>query len=130
MGKHNRSLVIAGLMAAAVAGTASAGGGDNGMNPFYGDSWAALQGGGVNLSGDASMPGANVAHADTGGHFPWHATDSAQSTESSLAAALHRAQAAASENAARMRATLAARAVPPPAPAVHQVDPFEDKAGS
>ena len=44
MGKHNRSLVVAGLMAAAVAGTASAGGGDNGMNPFYGDSWAALQG--------------------------------------------------------------------------------------
>ena len=52
MGKHNRSLVVAGLMAAAVAGTASAGGGDNGMNPFYGDSWAALQGGGVNLGGE------------------------------------------------------------------------------
>ena len=128
MGKHNRSLVVAGLVAAAVGGTASAGGGDNGMNPFYGDSWAALQGGGVNLGGETSMPGANVAHADP--HLPWHVSDSAQHAESPFAAAMQRAEAAASENAARMRATLAAHAAPPPAPAVHQVDPFEDKAGS
>ena len=128
MGKHNRSLVVAGLMAAAVAGTASAGGGDNGMNPFYGDSWAALQGGGVNLGGEASMPGANVAHADA--HGPWHVTDSAQHAESSFAAAVQRAEATASENAAHMRAMFAAHAAPAPAPAVHQVDPFEDKAGS
>jgi len=128
MGKHNRSLVVAGLVAAAVGGTASAGGGDNGMNPFYGDSWAALQGGGVNLGGETSMPGASVAHADP--HLPWHVSDSAQHAESPFAAAMQRAEAAASENAARMRATLAAHAAPPPAPAVHQVDPFEDKAGS
>jgi len=98
------------------------------VDPFYGDSWAALQGGGVNLGGETSMPGASVAHADP--HLPWHVSDSAQHAESPFAAAMQRAEAAASENAARMRATLAAHAAPPPAPAVHQVDPFEDKAGS
>jgi len=130
MGKHNRSLMVAGLLAAAVAGTACAGGGDNGMNPFYGDSWAALEGNGVNLGGDLSMPGANVAHADTVTHFPWHVTESAQRSEAAMAANLQRAQAAAAENAARMRATLAAHATPAPSPSVHQIDPFEDHAGS
>ncbi len=130
MGKHNRSLMVAGLLAAAVAGTASAGGGDNGMNPFYGDSWAALQGNGVNLGGELSMPGANVAHTDTATHFSWHLADSAQRTEAAMAASVQRAEAAAADNAARMRATMAAHAAPAPSPSVHQIDPFEDHAGS
>ena len=49
MSKLGRLFVVAGLCA--FAGTALADGdsGDSSMNPYTGDSWAALQGGGHNL---------------------------------------------------------------------------------
>ena len=48
---RNASKLLALLVLTAVAGVASADGdsGDSSMNPYTGDSWAALQGGGHNL---------------------------------------------------------------------------------
>ncbi len=46
MRKLQRSLVLvaaAGILAAGVARADSGDGGDNGMTPYYGDSWAALE---------------------------------------------------------------------------------------
>ena len=46
--KHRITLAVA-LALVAAAGTAAADSGDSSMNPFTGDSYAALQGGGHNL---------------------------------------------------------------------------------
>jgi hypothetical protein len=52
-------VIAAAVIAAAASGAALADdGGDNGMNPFYGDSWAWLQGQGRNTAGEMVMPGA------------------------------------------------------------------------
>jgi hypothetical protein len=125
MAKYRSSVMLAALVAAGAAGTALAGGGDNGMNPFYGDSWAALEGGGVNTSGDTAMPGADSVHAGMTAHGGWHAFDS---TRHAGASPLWTDRAPAASDAQRAPALMSMR--PAAQPAVHQIDPFEDKAGS
>jgi hypothetical protein len=128
MKAHHRSTLLAGLIAAAAAGTAIAGGGDNGMNPFYGDSWAALEGNGVNVGGTAMLPGAGAAHvageasatqsfADRMNHAEAKMSEQWQHASASMSAAAHRMEADASP-----RATQPIVATP--------TNPFDDKAGN
>jgi len=134
MARIDRSALAAGLLAAALAGSAFAGGGDNGMNPFYGDSWAALEGNGVNTGGATAMPGAATAHEDRSPHFALWGMTGSRRADTAAADAVHRSDAATAAGTTSMRPALSdttpvARA-PAPAPAQRQIDPFEDKAGS
>src|SRR5262245_55786572 len=121
----DRRVLAAGVIAASLAGTAGAGGGDNGMNPFYGDSWAALEGHGANLgSPTQTMPAADVAHshASMQGLNVWEDR-------------MNHAQSTMSDRWNHAAATLSGGvASPPPAPATRpsvgtQVDPFADHGG-
>ena len=61
----NVSKLLALLALSAVAGIASADGdsGDSSMNPYTGDSWAALQGGGHNLGERRGLVSMRIAKA-------------------------------------------------------------------
>ena len=61
----NVSKLLALLVLSAVAGIASADGdsGDSSMNPYTGDSWAALQGGGHNLGERRGLVTVRIAKA-------------------------------------------------------------------
>ena len=100
MSKMNRGwLIVAAALAVGASSVARADdGGDNSMNPMYGDSYAALEGNGHNVGTQAIAPeGAYAAHEMDG-----------QST--SVMDQMHRTQAAIAERthaaAERMRTTL------------------------
>src|SRR5256885_1382665 len=97
MSKMNRaSLVVAAALAVGASSVARADdGGDNGMNPMYGDSYAALEGQGHNVGTSRVAPeGAYVAHEMDG-----------QTT--SLMDQMHRTQAKMMEQARRTREAMA-----------------------
>jgi len=132
MARIDRRAIAGGLLAAAIAGSAFAGGGDNGMNPFYGDSWAALEGNGVNSGGTTAMPGAATAHEDRNPHFALFGMGGLHRGEAATADAMHRNEATAETGMASMKPALSGPAPVARAPtsAPTQIDPFEDKAGS
>ena len=109
-------------VAAGIAGSAYAGG-DNDMNPMYGDSWAALEGDGHSAGARVPAPtGAFVAHEMDGHTQPLPFADSI----ARMQARMHDAAQHMSDSTWHGQAAPAAT---PRQADVHQVDPFEDKAG-
>ena len=98
--KINRGwLVVAAALAVGASGVARADdGGDNGMNPMYGDSYAALEGNGHNVGTQRVAPeGAYAAHEMDGQTTPL--MDQMRQTQAAIAARTHAA-------AERMRTAL------------------------
>ena len=98
--KINRGwLVVAAALAVGASGVAHADdGGDNGMNPMYGDSYAALEGNGHNVGTQRVAPeGAYAAHEMDGQTTPL--MDQMRQTQAAIAARTHAA-------AERMRTAL------------------------
>jgi hypothetical protein len=118
--------VLATALAAAASGVALAddGGGDNGMNPFYGDSWAWLQGQGRNTSGEMVMPGAysvvpplstmNTSLAERMRQSQENARAFSERVRQQTIAAWRRTTSAFSPNPAAPQGTAPARSAPPP----------------
>src|SRR5437870_8435928 len=90
--KINRGwLVVAAALAVGASGVARADdGGDNGMNPMYGDSYAALEGNGHNVGTQGTAPeGAYAAHEMDGQTTPL--MDQMHRTQSAIADRTHAA---------------------------------------